>query len=235
MKPLKMTVVMAALGFVLAAAPGFAQGTTGSQPPATQPPATQPPATQPPATQPPATQPPATQPPATPPAAAKPAPAAPVPFPEGAKIAYVDVQFVASNSEQGKAASKQLEGLQKKKTDELMEKNKSLEAARAKLAQGANVLSQQAAAQLEKDIEKQARDLQFAQQDAQSEVNDLRQKLLEEFQTKLNPILEEIRKEKNLHMIFSVAESGLAAADRGLDLSQEVIKRLDAAKTAPKK
>ena len=227
MRLVKTTIVMAALGIVLTAAPGFAQGTTGAQLPPTQPPPTQPPATQPPATQ---------QPPATAPAAAKPAPAAPLPFPEGAKIAYVDVQFVASNSEQGKAATKQLESLNKKKTDELMEKNKALEAARAKLAQGANVLSQQAASQLEKDIEKQARDLQFAQQDAQSEVNELRQSLLEEFQTKLNPILEEIRKEKNLHMIFSVAESGLAAADRGLDLSQEVIKRLDAAaKAAPKK
>jgi Skp family chaperone for outer membrane proteins len=214
--------MIAALGFGLVAAPVFAQA-AGTQQPPTTPPATQ----QPPTTQPPAK--PAAQPPAKP---AEP----PAVFPEGAKVAYVDVQFVASNSEQGKVASGKLEALNKKKLDELAAKNKELEAARAKLAQGATVLSQQAASQLEKEIEKMARELQFAQQDAQNEVNDLRQNLLEEFQTKLNPILEDIRKEKGLHMIFSVAESGLAAADRGLDLSPEVIKRLDAsAKAAPKK
>lgn len=228
MKSSKTMFVAAALGIALAA-PAFAQGATGTQlpPPGAQPPAgTQPPT----ATQPPATQPPTAKPPATPPAAA-----APAPFPEGARVAYVDVQFVASNSSQGKVAAQQLEALNKKKMDELSEKSKALEGARAKLSQGGTVMNQSAVAQLQKDIERQERELQFAQQDAQTEVGELRTKLLEDFQTKLNPILEEIRKERGLHMIFSAGDSGLAAADRGLDLSQDVIKKLDAAKSAPPK
>ena len=214
----KTMFVVGALSVALTA-PAFAQG-TGAQPPATPPAGAQ----QPPATPPAGTQPPAAQ-----------KPAAPMPFPEGAKIAYVDVQFIASNSAQGKTAAQQLETLNKKKLDELNEKNKALEAARAKLNQGGNVMNASAIAQLQKDIERQERELQFAQQDAQSEVGELRNKLLEDFQTSLNPILEEIRKERGLHMIFSVGDSGLAAADRGLDLSQDVIKKLDAAKTAPPK
>jgi hypothetical protein len=61
------------------------------------------------------------QPPATPPAAQEPAPApaAPVPFPEGAKVAYVDVQFIATNSESGKAARDRLDQLNKKLMGEL--------------------------------------------------------------------------------------------------------------------
>ena len=203
MTSLKTMTVIVALSAVLAAGPAMAQGT------ATQPPA---------------------QPPATPPAATTPAkPAEPMPFPEGAKIAYVDVQFIASGSEHGKAASARIQDLQKKKQDELQNKAKALEGNRTKLQQGGSVMSQQALSQLQKEIEKQERDLQFAQQDAESELTELRNSLLEDFQVKLNPILEEVRKEKGLHMIFSVADGGIAAADRGLDLSAEVIKRLDAA------
>jgi outer membrane protein len=204
--------VMAALGMALVAGPAAAQG-TAAQPPTAQPPTTQ-------------------QPPATPPTAQPVQPAAPVPFPEGAKIAYVIVQFIADNSEQGKAATARLQGLDKKLTEQISEKFKALEAARGKLQQGGSVMSPQAVSQLQKDIEKQERDLQFAQQDAQNELNELRQDLLEEFQNRLNPVLEEMRKEKGLHMIFSAGDGGLAAADPGLNLSAEVIKRLDSAKTA---
>jgi Skp family chaperone for outer membrane proteins len=95
------------------------------------------------------------------------------------------------------------------------------------------VLSPQAISQLQREIEKQERDLQFAQQDAQRDMGELEQDLLEEFQNRLNPIVEAIRQEKGLHMIFSAIDAGLAAADPGLNLSAEVIKRLDAAKPAP--
>src|SRR5688572_14507770 len=90
----KKVLTFAVVG-VLAAASAFAQAT----PPPTQPPTTaQPPATQ--------------QPPTTPPATAeKPATPAvpPKPFPEGAKIAYINVQIIASNSIEGKAASAKIQ------------------------------------------------------------------------------------------------------------------------------
>ena len=50
--------------------------------------------------------------------------------------------------------------------------------------------------QLEKDIEKAQRDLQFAQQDAQTEVTDLTKQLQGDFQEKLNPVIEQLRVDK---------------------------------------
>ena len=70
-----------------------------------------------------------------------------------------------------------------------------------------------------------AKDLEY--QDAQAELNDLQQELQNEFQRKLLPILEQIRKEKGLHVLFSAADSGVIAADPGLDLTLEAVKRLD--------
>lgn len=210
MKSLKTMTVTAVLGFVLMAAPALGHGT---QPPTAQ------------------------QPPATPPAAAETkAPAAPLPFPEGAKMAFVDIQAVAANSAEGKAATSRIQEAEKKIAASLQEKGKALQALQTKLQQGANVLSPQALAQLEKDIEKQNRELQFAQQDAQSEATDLRNQVQAEFQEKLNPVVEAVRKEKGLHIIFSIRDSGIAAADLGLDVTGDVIRKFDeAVKTAPKK
>lgn len=214
MKSLKTLTVTAVLGFVLVAAPALAQGT---QPPTTPPAAQKPPAT-------------------PPPAPAPQAPAAPAPFPEGAKMAFVDIQAIAATSAEGKAATARIQEAEKKITANLQEKGKALQALQAKLQQGANVLSPQAVGQLEKDIEKQNRELQFAQQDAQTEATELRNNVQNEFQEKLNPVIDAVRKEKGLHIIFSIRDSGIAAADFGLDITADVIKKFDeAAKTAPKK
>src|SRR3954454_10706538 len=216
MKFVKVMKMMFAVGGVtaLAAAPGYSQ-TTAPKAPAGTAPATQTPAAQTPATPPP------TQP--------APAPQPPRPFPEGAKFAFVDIQAIASNSAEGKAASAKLDDLKKKKNADLTTKSSSLKSMQDKLAAGGSVMNDQARGQLEKDIEKTQRDLQFAQQDAQTELTDMTNQLQADFQEKLNPVLESLRAEKGLLMIFSIRDSGVVAAEAGLDLSSEVVKRFDAA------
>ena len=211
MRVLKTMIVIAALSFVLAAGPASAQAPAGQ--PASAPAAQQKPT-----------------PPATPPA--EQAAQAPQPFPEGAKIAYIDLQFIASNSAEGKAATAKIQEYAKKKSAELAEKNKALEALRNKLLQGGTVLSDQARSQMEKDIDKMNRELQYAQTDAQSEQQQLTQDLQNDFQTRLNPIIDQVAKEKGLHFVLSIADSGAVWAHTGLNISAEVMKRLDSAKPA---
>ena len=215
MKLLKKMLVMTAMGVLLAATRGYAQAPAapaGQKPPATQPAAV------------------------APAPAPTPAPKPPAPFPEGAKFAFIDIQAVASNSAEGKAATAKLDELRKKKNSELLAKQTSLKAMQDKLNAGGSVMSDQARGQLEKDIEKASRDLQFAQQDAQTEVTDMTNQLQGDFQEKLNPVIEQLRTDKGLLMIFSIRDSGVVSAEPGLDLSSEVIKRFDAAnKPAPKK
>lgn len=186
-----MTIVMTALGAVLAGAPAWAQDKPA---------------------------------PAAPPAAQ----AAPQPFPEGAKVAYISLQFIASNSAEGKAATGKIQEFTKKKQTELADKQKELEALRNKLLQGGTVLSDTARNQLEKDIDRMTRELQFAQQDAQAEQQQLTADLQRDFQAALNPILDAVAKEKNLHIVLNIEDSGAVWVNTGLDLSAEVMKRLDA-------
>jgi Skp family chaperone for outer membrane proteins len=175
--------------------------------------------------------------PATPaaPAPAQPAPAPqpPAPFPQGAKAAYVNLQSIAQRSADGKAAATKVNALIQKKQSEAAEKNKALQASQQKLSTGGSVLSESARAQLQKDIEKMQVEAQRFEQDAQAEINDMQQQLQGDFQRKLIPILEQIAKEKSLNMLFSGADAGLIWADPGLDLTDEAVKRLDAATSKP--
>lgn len=216
------TVITVALATMLGAGSAFAMGQTTQPKPAPTQPAPKP-ATPPPAQTTPA-QPAPTQP------AMQPQP--PAPFPAGAKIAYINLPVVAQNSTDGKSASTKIEDLQKKKQAELTEKNKQLQGAQQKLAQGGTVLADQARRQLEKDIDRLQREIQTDQQNAQAEVQELTQDLQEQFRQKLIPIIEQIGKERDLQVIFSVADAGMIWANPGLDLTQEVIRRLDTLKPA---
>jgi len=157
-----------------------------------------------------------------PPAALAPKPEAPRPYPEGAKIAYIE----------GKAATAKLQELEKKKVAELTEKNKALEAAKTKQQTSATIMNDSARLALEKEVDKLTREIQFLQQEAQSDRQALQAELQVEFQRKLNPVLEQVGKEKGLHMLVDINNAGAVWVDTGLDLTGEVIKRLDAARPA---
>ena len=214
MNVLKRVILIGAMSVMLAAGPVWART---------------------PAQNPPAQTPPAQTPPATPPAQTAPAekPTPPRPFPEGSRIAYIDIQAVASNSAEGKAATAKIQDLNKKKTAELQEKQKALQALQTKLSTSGTVLNDSARSQLEKDIEKANREIQFFQQDAQSEIQELTERLQGEFQQRLFPIISQLAQEKSLHFVFSIRDSGAIWYDTGLDLSNEVIKRFDASAKTP--
>ncbi len=163
--------------------------------------------------------------PATPAAPAPQAPA-PVPFPEGAKIAYVDFQRVASESELGKGAAGKILDFQKKKQAEAQEKNKQLQAMLDKQKTQASVLSEAAMKQLELDIAKQQRDLQYFQNEAQAEAETLNNDLMREFQQKVLPLVQAVATERGLHMVFDI--QSFIFANRGLDITPEIITRANA-------
>jgi outer membrane protein len=173
------------------------------------------------------------------PAAATPAPAptapAPVvrPFPTGTKYAFVNIQRIANESAEGKVATTRVAALNQQKVNELNEKNKQLQAAQQKLDQGGSVLNVNAVAQLQKDIERLQIDIQRFTEDAQQEVQSLQAQLQDDFQRKLTPIVQQVAIDRGLHMLFSVADSGLVWGDPSLDLTEEIIVKFDAAPPAP--
>ena len=158
-----------------------------------------------------------------------PAPKPPAPFPQGAKVGFVYLQQIAALSGEGKAAQARVSAFTQKKQTELADKQKALQASQQKLQTGGSVMSDTARAQLEKDIDRQQRDLERLQQDAQSDINEMTQEIQTEFNKKLFPILEQVAQEKGIHMLFSATDAGLIWAAEGLDLTMDAVKKLDGA------
>lgn len=208
-----------------AAAPLLAQQPAAQQPkPATaQPKPAQPPAT------------PAAQPAA--PATPAPPPQPPAPFPAGAKIAFFQPEVVFQNSTEGKAALARVQALVQKKQTENADKAKQLQANQQKLQTSGSVMNEAARSQLEKEIERQQKEAERFQQDAQAEINELQQEVQNDFVKKMSPILDQLAAEKGLHLVFNAGQSGISWAAPGLDLTPEVIKKLDGGKapSAPPK
>jgi len=206
--------VAVVLSLALGAVPTFALAQ--AKPPTTPPAA----ATQKPPTAPPA----AAQKPATPPVPAR-------PFPEGAKIAFVNIPRVAAESAEGRGSTSRVNALRDKKLAELNAKNKQVETAQQKLSSG-GLLSEEARAATQKEIDRLQVEIQRLQQDAEAEMQDLQQQLQLDFQRKLSPIIQQVATEKGLHILLSQTDAGMVWAEPGLDLTNEIIKRFDA--TAPK-
>jgi outer membrane protein len=172
------------------------------------------------------------------PAPQKPAPAAAAPaaapqksFPEGFKIAYINPQRILAESVLGKASTTRLSALRAQKLAELTAKNKELDAAQQKLA-SASMVSQEASVAAQRSVDRIQVDIQRLQQDAEAALQELQQQLNVEFDRALAPIVAQVASEKSLVLLLRLDTGSIAWADPVIDLTADVIKRLDAAKAA---
>ena len=211
-----------AAALILASGVVFAQSQTGTQSTGQTPPPKTPPAT-PPAAQVPAPQTPAK--PATP----------PPPFPADAKIGYVAMQNIISDSKIGKCGADEMKALTDKDQQLLQAKQKDINAQMAKMQSQQTLVSESVMTQMQRQLEQLQREGQALQQDVQAKEQEKNQDLVNAFQTKVMPILEALRVEKSLWLIMTVdqAPGVVVAANAALDLSPEVSKRLDAAYPDP--
>jgi outer membrane protein len=213
-------VVVVALSLTLAASPMYAQAPATPAAPAQTKPSAPAPA-------------PAQTTPTPAPAPAQ--PPAPRPFPQGAKVAYVVLQRIANESADGRVATTRIQALQQKKAAELTDKQKQLAGLQQRLEKEGSVMSAAVAADVQKQIEKLNVEVQRFTQDAQAEVQELQQTLQNEFQQRLEPVLQAVAADMGLQFIFNGPDAGLVWADAALDISGEIIKKLDAGKPATAK
>ena len=129
-------------------------------------------------------------------------------------LAYVSPQRAFAGSAFGKTALARMSALEAEKRRQVEERNKALEAAR--LRQPDQV------AKFEIDVRR------FIQ-DAQVELAGVQRDAETTFLAKFKPALEDVVKAKNLRLVFNEDVGLLAWADPTLDITSEVVKRLDLA------
>jgi outer membrane protein len=161
------------------------------------------------------------------------APPAVVPPQAPLRMAFLDLQRIAAESNEGKAASSKVQALTQKKSAELQDKTKALQANQQKIQQGGAVLNDTARAQTQKEIDRLTVEIDRFQEDANAEVQELQQSLQADFQEKLRPIVDGVVKELAIGLLFSAGDAGAIYVDPSLDITAEIIKRFDSAKPAP--
>jgi outer membrane protein len=214
---------------VATAAAGQTTPGRGTPPPTTQP---APGRGTPPPTQPPATQTPPLPTQQTPAKPATPA-AAPAPFPPDAKIAFVNMQAIVAESKLGKMGQEQMKALRDKNAAALTAKAKAIQDLQQQIQSQQGTLSETALQQKTRELERQQREATALQQQFQSDEQNKNDDLLGDFTEKVMPVIDALRTEKGLWVIFAVQGpegGGLAVAsyNPGVDLSMEIVKRLDA-------
>ena len=153
----------------------------------------------------------------------------------GCKVAYLAAQPVLAQTP-GYAAA---ESIWTKEVDgyraEVGKLQDSLSAAAGKFEESSAMLSPTNRDAGRKKLEAQQTTLDQRQQELQQRAGARRQELLAPFEQRVTAIIEGIRAESNITMIFDVSQQGsnILTADKACDLTQRVVDRLKAGGTAP--
>ena len=150
-------------------------------------------------------------------------------IPSNVSVGVVSFRAVAEKSQLGKAAILTLQAMQDRKAGELKVFETRLQGLRTQRQSQATVAAEAALAALDRDIDRVTRDLQHAQQEADLEMQDLRTQLMSDLQKKVVQAVALVAKDKGVALVFDA--DAMVYVDSGLDLSDEVVKRLD---TLPK-
>ncbi len=151
---------------------------------------------------------------------------------EGGKLATINSQEVLEKSAEGMRAIAQLQAADKKFGDEIAKIDDQIKQLQGRLTAQRLTLTPEAAAGIQADIQKRQTERQRAVEDASRSMQELQATTLTRIQTDLMPVIEQVRKDKGLDLIFDVAKPGIVYFTPTLDLTAEVIRRYDATKAA---
>ncbi len=143
------------------------------------------------------------------------------------KLGYIDMQRALNGSDAGKEAKEQLATKVKKYQDEINVKQEDLKKLKDELEKQGMLLSDSARATKEKDYQNKLKDFQRFTKDAQDEL----QGKDEEFTRKILEGMEKIIKEygrKNGYTFILVKSESMLFADEKVDLTEEILKLLNA-------
>ncbi|HEY0593326.1 MAG TPA: OmpH family outer membrane protein [Thermoanaerobaculia bacterium] len=141
------------------------------------------------------------------------------------RVAVINVQRVLAESEAGKAALEKLRKSQEERTARLKKMDDEIRALDADLSQKRLSLSQQKIEEMAKQISDRKISLQRAAQDAERELQEMRDAELKSMEAQIMPLIDEIGKEQGFAAIFNKYESGLVYASPAIEITDTVIKR----------
>jgi outer membrane protein len=143
------------------------------------------------------------------------------------KVAVIDTERVLLASETGKKALADLKKLQEAKENEVKARQQEIKDLQTKLQDGQMSLAKDKISEMEKTLEDKVIALRRLQDDATRELNKKRDDVLAQIDQKVMPVINQAGKDLGYTLIFRKYESGLIYADEAIDITNQIIQRLD--------
>ncbi len=149
------------------------------------------------------------------------------------KIGLVDVNGVIAGSADGKKLIEKLNGFHDTKQGELQAKQKEIDDMQARLQTQQLTLSDDARAKIETDIRSKTTTLQRLREDAEAELNEMKESGARPIYAKLLPIIQQFAKSNAYSLILDKNQAGIIVSDAALDVSEPIRKLLDESVAKP--
>jgi outer membrane protein len=145
-----------------------------------------------------------------------------------ANIGYVDVQQVFDKSKLGQKAQETIKDKFGDKQKAFAEEEQAIRQMQATLARDEPLMSQAELAKKKGEIQKRVQEFQKKAAEVQQQLAREQNRLTGEIMKPTQEAIKAIAKEKKLSAVFERRQSGLLYIEDNLDLTPDVIKRLDA-------
>jgi outer membrane protein len=148
--------------------------------------------------------------------------------PDTTKIGAINLSYVARTSKAGKEGLARIEAAGRQRSLEVEAKAAELQKQQTELQKSSIGLSARALADLQRTFEKSKIDFDRLQQDAQKDIEAMQTRFELDFRARLAPVIDEVSKEKGLQFVFGLEQAAIVWWNPGVDISDEVVKKLDA-------
>jgi outer membrane protein len=146
------------------------------------------------------------------------------------KVAYVDIQKAVNECNAGKEARKTIVKEAEKLHRQLTDKQKELQTMKESYDKQALMLTPDARATKEKELQTKVRELQRWQEDAQNELNQKRADAERSLSVGLQKVIQKIGADEGYTFILERNENIVLYASKTIDVTDRVIKTFDAQK-----
>lgn len=153
-------------------------------------------------------------------------------FAQQAKIAIVNSQKAFEQSIEGKKAQTQLQERETKIRTDLQKLDDSIKALESKLSAGQLTMTQEALLALKADYDKKTTERKRYEEDMTKDNQTFTNNIISRVRNEMVTVINDIRKEKGYDLVLDLQSSGIITYDTAIDITDEVIKRYDAQKTA---
>jgi outer membrane protein len=162
--------------------------------------------------------------------------AGPLPAQEGASgvqdadfpsVAFVNTQEVVMNAPGATEAQQTFQAELKEYQAEVEQMQAELDSLTQALEQQRSTLTPEAEQRREEEIVQKRQELQQRAQQLEQEVGNRQQELLQPILERVQGVIETLREERGYALVFDVSGPGVVAADPSLNITQDVLQRLE--------